>query len=325
MAGSWRVGLALEKGSDAECKTGAAILEALAESNFERLRELILKKDGGRHVKKANAPTLKAMGAEADRFLHDYDTLETALETVAAIQTDQRILQLNRHGLLLGHALVQGYQGAKAQQGVIDFTDAEWQACRLLQSEALAPGLALKLDARYRHLLLDEFQDTNPLQWQALSTWLLEARGADSDMTVFMVGDPKQAIYRFRRGEARVFDAAARFLRTHFDAARFSTDMTRRLAPAVVQAINPVFAGLEGFTEHHHAPANADRPGALVCLPARAEKTVTATAGALRNPLTTPQAEASDRAVHEEARVFARVLRDQVLGRWGVVDEGSPA
>ena len=119
---------------------------------------------------------------------------------------------------------MQAYQDAKAQQGVIDFTDAEWLACRLLQSEEHAPGLALKLDARYRHLLLDEFQDTNPLQWQALSTWLAEARAADSAMTVFMVGDPKQAIYRFRRGEARVFTAAAEFLRTHFDAPLFSTD-----------------------------------------------------------------------------------------------------
>src|SRR5574340_933090 len=273
MAGSWRLGRVMGNVKEAEGKMGAAILEALAESNFERLRELILKKDGGRHVKEANAPTLKAMGAEADRFLHDYDTLETALETVAAIQTDQRIWQLNRHGLLLGHALVQGYQEAKAQQGVIDFTDAEWQACRLLQSEELAPGLALKLDARYRHLLLDEFQDTNPLQWQALSTWLLEARGADSDMTVFLVGDPKQAIYRFRRGEARVFDAAAEFLCVHFDAARFSTDMTRRLAPALVSAINPVFADVEGFAAHTHAPENASRPGALRSVPIQIEKT----------------------------------------------------
>ncbi|MDO9008119.1 MAG: UvrD-helicase domain-containing protein, partial [Thiobacillus sp.] len=198
-----RVGLGLEKGSDAEFKNSAAIQQALAATDFDGLCGLILKKDGGRRLKKANALTLKAMGAEADTFLRDYETLEIAFETISAIQTDQRIWALNRHGLQLGHALLAAYQDAKSQQGVIDFADAEWQACRLLQSEEHAPGLALKLDARYRHLLLDEFQDTNPLQWQALSTWLTAAREADSDMTVFMVGDPKQAIYRFRRGEAR--------------------------------------------------------------------------------------------------------------------------
>ncbi|OJZ16308.1 MAG: DNA helicase [Thiobacillus sp. 65-29] len=320
-----RVGQALQAGSDAERRTGTSILDALAAADFETLRGLILKKDGGRRAKKANAPTLKAMGAAAERFLADYETLEAALERVAAIETDRRIWALNRHGLLLGHALLMAYQDAKAQQGVVDFADAEWLACRLLASEEHAPGLALKLDARYRHLLLDEFQDTNPLQWQALSNWLLEARGGGSDMTVFMVGDPKQAIYRFRRGEARVFAAAAEFLQTHFAAARFATDMTRRLAPAVVQAINPVFAALEGFAPHTHAPANAARPGAVRCLPITVDKIAPVPAGALRNPLTTSRADADDRAVDEEARVLARVLRDEVLGRWGVVDRATGA
>jgi ATP-dependent helicase/nuclease subunit A len=315
-----RVGFALEQGSEAERKIGASIHLALAVADFDRLREIVLKKDGGRRAKKANAPTLKAMGAEADTFLRDYDALETALETVATIRTDQRIWNLNRHGLLLGHALVRSYQDSKAQQGVIDFADAEWLACRLLQSEEHAPGLACKLDARCRHLLLDEFQDTNPLQWQALSTWLAEARAAESDMTVFMVGDPKQAIYRFRRGEARVFTAAANFLQQHFEAARFSNDMTRRLSPALVQAINPVFADLDGFAPHAHAPENEARPGALRYLPINVDKAETAPATGLRNPLLTPLAEADDRVVHVEAKAFAQSLHDEVLGHWCVMD-----
>jgi len=283
---------------------------------------------GQRRKKQATKELEKALGSELDVYLRDLDALETALEPLAAVQTDIRIWALNRHGLLLGHALLAGYQDAKAQQGVIDFADAEWLACRLLASEEHAPALALKLDACYRHLLLDEFQDTNPLQWQALSTWLTEARGADSALTVFMVGDPKQAIYRFRRGEARVFDAAADFLRTHFGAPRFSTDMTRRLAPAVVTAINPVFAEVAGFAAHVPAPENENRPGALRSVPIQVEKPETDTASGhawhhLRNPLTTPQPEAGDRAAHAEARAFARVLRDEVLGRWGITDDGG--
>lgn len=339
-----RVGFVLEKGGKSEQARAPEIQRSLGlppgEAHVSLMRHLMTA--GKRRKKQATRELEKALGAELDTYLRDLDTLETALETVAAIQADQRIWALNRHGLLLGHALLVAYQDAKVQQGVIDFADAEWQACRLLRSEEHAPALALKLDARYRHLLLDEFQDTNPLQWQALSTWLLEARGADSAMTVFMVGDPKQAIYRFRRGEARVFNAAAEFLHTHFGAARFSTDMTRRLAPAVVAAINPVFAGVAGFAEHTHAPEHASRPGALRSLPVQVEKTEAATSDGLphtgtpihyaasghvwsrmRNPLTTPQPEADDRAVHEEARQFARVLRDEVLGRWGVADKAG--
>ncbi len=319
-----RLGYALEKGGKSERDRAPEILRA-AELTPDLAHAALMKHlmtAGKRRKKQATRELEKALDTELDTYLRDLDTVERALETITAIQTDQRIWQLNRHGLLLGHALLTAYQDAKAQQGVIDFADAEWLACRLLASEEHAPALALKLDARYRHLLLDEFQDTNPLQWQALSAWLTEARGADSAMTVFMVGDPKQAIYRFRRGEARVFGAAADFLQAHFDAACFSTDMTRRLAPVVVRAINPLFAGVAGFAEHHPAPANANRPGALVSLPVHAEKHETAATVGLRNPLTTPQPEAGDRAVHEEARVFARTLRDQVLGRWGVLDQG---
>lgn len=320
-----RVGLALEKGGKSERERASEIQRSLSLSPGEAHAALMkyLMTAGQRRKKQATKELEKALGAERDTYLRDLDTLETALEHISAVQTDMRIWTLNRHGLLLGHALVQGYQEAKSQQGVIDFTDAEWLACRLLQNEDHAPGLALKLDARYRHLLLDEFQDTNPLQWQALSTWLAEARAADSAMTVFMVGDPKQAIYRFRRGEARVFTAAAAFLRTHFGAPRFSTTMTRRLSPAVVQAINPVFAAVEGFAAHTHAPANEARPGALRCLPIQVEKPESSVAVGLRNPLTTPLPEADDKAVHVEAQAFARVLRAEVLGRWSVVDAGT--
>ena len=319
-----RVGFALEKGGKSEQARAPDIQRSLGLPPDEAHAALMkyLMTAGQRRKKQATKELEKALGTELDPYLRDLDTLETALETITAIQTDIRIWNLNRHGLLLGHALVTAYQEAKAQQGVIDFADAEWLACRLLQSEEHAPGLAMKLDARYRHLLLDEFQDTNPLQWQALSTWLMEAHAADSDMTVFMVGDPKQAIYRFRRGEARVFTAAAEFLRTHFDAPLFSTTMTRRLSPAVVQAINPVFADVAGFAEHSHAPANATRAGAVRCLPITLDKSDAAPAFALlRNPLTTPLPEASDRAVHIEAHTFADTLRNDVLGQWRVIDK----
>ena len=318
-----RVGFALEKGGKSERDRAPEIQRSLSLAPDAAHAALMkhLMTAGKRRKKQATKELEKALGAELDTYLRDLDTLETALETITAIQTDIRIWALNRHGLLLGHALLGGYQDAKAQQGVIDFADAEWLACRLLQSEEHAPGLALKLDARYRHLLLDEFQDTNPLQWQALSTWLAEARAADSDMTVFMVGDPKQAIYRFRRGEARVFTAAADFLHTHFDAPLFSTTMTRRLSPAVVQAINPVFAGVVGFAEHT-ARAGQRIPPRRVALSAgprgKSRATPLPTACAIRSPRrgrSRRHARCTSRR-----RPLPAMLRDEVLGRWSVVD-----
>jgi ATP-dependent helicase/nuclease subunit A len=320
-----RVGHALEKGSKTERERAPGILQGLrldAEDAYAALMKYLLTA-GARRKTQATKELQKNLGAELDTYLRDLDALEGELEKIADQLAEIRAWQLNQHGLLLGQALLQGYQDAKAQQSVIDFVDAEWLACRLLQSEEHAPALNLKLDARYRHLLLDEFQDTNPLQWQALSTWLTEARAADADMTVFMVGDPKQAIYRFRRGEARVFDAAGDFLQQHFGAVPLANNMTRRLAPAVVKAINPVFANEDGFEAHTHAEENQNLPGAVRCLPLAAEKSGKAEAGALRNPLTTPLPEAEDKAVHLEAGQFARVLREDVLGKWEITDKNS--
>ncbi|MEW6132724.1 MAG: UvrD-helicase domain-containing protein [Pseudomonadota bacterium] len=317
-----RVGRALEKGSKTERARAAPILQSLALPPEEAHAVLTkhLMTAGARRKAQATRDLQKALGAGLDAYLKDLDQVETALEQISDHFAEIRAWRLNRHGLLLGHAFLQAYQEAKAELGVIDFADAEWLACRLLANEEYAPLLALKLDARYRHLLLDEFQDTNPLQWQGLSAWLSESRAADADMTVFMVGDPKQAIYRFRRGEARVFDAAAEFLQTHFRAERFTQNTTRRLAPALVHALNPVFADEAGFEAHGHAEENESLAGAVRCLKVAVQKSESAAPGELRNPLTTALPEAEDKAVHLEAEEFARMLRDEILGRWQVED-----
>lgn len=318
-----RIGHALEKGSKTERERAQQILHSLAldaEAAHAALMKYLMTA-GARRKTQATKELQKSLGADIDAYLRDLDSVESELEKTSDHLAEIRAWQLNLHGLPLGHAFLQAYQEAKAQQGVIDFADAEWLACRLLADEEYAPMLALKLDARYRHLLLDEFQDTNPLQWQGLAAWLAESRAADADMTVFMVGDPKQAIYRFRRGEARVFDAAAEFLHTHFNAERFTQNMTRRLAPALVNAINPVFADEPGYEEHAHAEQNAKLAGAVRCLTVAAQKSDAEQSGELRNPLTTALPEAEDKAVHMEAEEFARTLGQEILGRWQLTDK----
>jgi len=62
-----------------------------------------------------------------------------------------------------------------------------------------------RLDARYRHWLLDEFQDTSRADWAGLSPIIEEAISSD-DGSLFVVGDKKQAIYGWRGGDVRLFD-----------------------------------------------------------------------------------------------------------------------
>ncbi len=124
-----------------------------------------------------------------------------------------------------------------------------------------------------RHLLIDEFQDTSPLQWHALHAWLVGYAGAGGGASgqrppgVFIVGDPKQSIYRFRRAEPRVFEAArdvrrrgprrqrAR-LRPH--AAQRAGGARRRSTRCSTRARRRAFAGLSPRTR----PRSAARPGA---------------------------------------------------------------
>ena len=160
----------------------------------------------------------------------------------------------------LGRALLAALADYKRTQGLADMADLERVALVLLRDGELSGWVQERLDARVSHLLIDEFQDTSPLQWHALHGWLAGYAGAGGGASgqrppgVFIVGDPKQSIYRFRRAEPRVFEAAAAFVRDGLDGSVLACDHTRRNAPCVIEAINGVFAAagdvFEGFRQH---------------------------------------------------------------------------
>ncbi|MCK4994334.1 MAG: UvrD-helicase domain-containing protein [Candidatus Omnitrophica bacterium] len=72
------------------------------------------------------------------------------------------------------------------------------------ESELSVPELYYRLASRFRHYLIDEFQDTNKLQWNNLFLMIEDA--LSSGGSLFYVGDKKQAIYRFRGGDVKLFD-----------------------------------------------------------------------------------------------------------------------
>jgi ATP-dependent helicase/nuclease subunit A len=90
------------------------------------------------------------------------------------------------------------YRTAKAERGALDFDDLESLSCDLLANEDVR---ARYLGAEFRHVLVDEFQDTNAAQWSIIQ------RIADPAMPgcLFVVGDPKQSIYGFRGADVSVF------------------------------------------------------------------------------------------------------------------------
>ncbi len=97
-----------------------------------------------------------------------------------------------------------------AQVGEVDFTEITQRALRALGSSDDPSDLLLRMDARIRHLLIDEFQDTSQPQIDLLERltagWL-----HDDGRTLFLVGDPMQSIYRFRKAEVGLFLQVAQY------------------------------------------------------------------------------------------------------------------
>ena len=188
-----------------------------------------------------------------------------SVQAVRAAEIEWNALRLNECGLRCGARLLQAYERRKRNANVLDFTDIEWHADRLLRDESTAAYMQASLDSRYRHLLVDEFQDTSTLQWRALRCWLDAYEGDAERPTVFVVGDPKQSIYRFRRAEPRVFDAARRYLAQRLQAAHLRTNVTRRNPAALVSMLDSVFAQRNPLYQAQSSHARQD--GHFVLLP----------------------------------------------------------
>lgn len=125
-----------------------------------------------------------------------------------------------------------------AQQSEVDFTEIAQRALQAL-GHADEPGeLLLALDRSVRHLLVDEFQDTSHSQMQLLEK-LTSGWESGDGRTVFLVGDPMQSIYRFRKAEVGLFlrvEQEARLGAVQLEVLRLSNNF--RSHPSLVDWVN---------------------------------------------------------------------------------------
>ena len=91
-----------------------------------------------------------------------------------------------------------------ASEGETDYAEIAAEGRAALGDESAPSELALRVDWRLQHLLLDEFQDTSQAQY-ALLRALTRGWTPGDGRTLFLVGDPMQSIYRFRQAEVRLF------------------------------------------------------------------------------------------------------------------------
>jgi ATP-dependent exoDNAse (exonuclease V) beta subunit len=127
--------------------------------------------------------------------------------------------------------------------GATDYAEVAAEALRALGQPGSPTELALAIDYRFRHILIDEFQDTSRQQFELLNR-LTEGWEQGDGRTLFLVGDPMQSIYRFRQAEVGLYMKVKtdglgaikpKFIRL---SANFRSD------PLIVQWVNRTFAGV---------------------------------------------------------------------------------
>ncbi|OOG23871.1 DNA helicase UvrD [Thioalkalivibrio denitrificans] len=313
----------LGKDTAREAALGQALADALAGNEahaiFESACRALLRQDGAprtRNPTKARAGRLGGPEAEA-RFLELHGQLcEHILDALDRLAR-QHSLQLNEAWLTAGTRYLAHYGNIKAELRTLDFTDLEWRAYRLLNHGDHALWVQYRLDSRIEHLLIDEFQDTNPTQWRLILPLLeeLAAHGDRQGRSVFLVGDTKQSIYSFRRADPRLQVIAAEWIRDRLGGSPEHLDRSWRSSPAVMDFVNRVFtvspslrSALEDFQEH--GTHLEDLWGRVEVWPLIEpdDPDETPPLEGLRNPLTTPRPDTGETLhAREGARIAARI------------------
>ncbi|MEO0062727.1 MAG: hypothetical protein RLZZ08_1287 [Pseudomonadota bacterium] len=166
------------------------------------------------------------------KFLPDYaEYANRVAACIDAVQERLRLLALADFltpALSAGRLFALAWDAAKEREGLVDFDDLIRRAAALLSVQGLGEWIRYKLDRRFDHVLVDEAQDTNAAQWdiiRALTEDFFTGEGQrDGRMrTIFVVGDYKQAIFRFQGTSPENFAAAKTV---------FATEMAARASNA---------------------------------------------------------------------------------------------
>ncbi|MEO6774478.1 MAG: UvrD-helicase domain-containing protein [Kofleriaceae bacterium] len=173
--------------------------------------------------------------------------------------------------------LITAYEEAKGRAGRLDFLDLLARARDLLRDD---PRVRREMQRRFSHFFVDEFQDTDPLQVEILMLLCADdpacaepAHARALPGKLFVVGDPKQAIYRFRRADITLYEAVKHRLVAEGARPLYLTTSFRSV-PAIQTAINaafePVMRGNGQATYVPLAPSRDDAPPpqpAVIALP----------------------------------------------------------
>ncbi len=188
----------------------------------------------------------------------------TALrDTAFSRRSDAVDLALRHIAVTLGQAAVAAARDRR-HEGRLEFHDLLVLARRMLTSPASGEDIRTDLHRRYQRLLVDEFQDTDPIQLelaQLITAPPSEPKSPPVPGRLFVVGDPKQSIYRFRRADIATYLSA----KTTLGAEVVQLTENFRSTQPIMQWVNHVFAQLiveKIDAQAPYTPLSTSMPGA---------------------------------------------------------------
>ncbi len=245
------------------------------------------------------------------------EVIETLKQTPGAEDAIARVRRLPqaRHGdaeweivgvfaRLLNLAAAQLWMVFK-EAGEVDFVEIARRSLDALEDAGGSPTeLALRLDYRIQHLLVDEFQDTSPAQVELLRR-LTQGWSPGDQRTLFCVGDPMQSIYRFRKAEVGLFLRVAEDGIDNVNLTRLRLCRNNRSCPEVVEWVNDAFQNV-------FPPHDSVMRGAIRYRPFVATRGSMPDAGVQVHGLTLPKdTPMPDLHVHEAKRIAEIILNER--------------
>ncbi len=249
-----QAGAALAAGSITDIARGKLIADWLAGDEtariggFDAYCQGFITQDGSARKSLSTKAVRAAAPDVAETLAREQQRLLAVQERRMALAVMQNSAALIRFGARMLHY----YGQEKDARAVLDYGDQIMETSRLLSREDIAPWVLYKLDGGLDHILVDESQDTSPLQWSVIAALAEEFFAGESAhegaRTIFAVGDEKQSIFSFQGADPEALAATrAQFRRQVEDARRqwreVPLERSFRSTAAVLGALDAVFAG----------------------------------------------------------------------------------
>lgn len=229
--------------------------------------------ENGFHVLISNNSWNSKAGSEKSDMIEIWGGIEEILSPLCKVFDEAVNLKIKTI-----YALREEASAWKKQKGLISFDDMLSRLVGALRNDGKGQAedwlLHRELWQNYRFALIDEFQDTDRVQWEILKRIFIdypEALGGKETHPLTLIGDPKQAIYSFRGADVETYLDAVSEVTKYYNGKYYSLNTSFRSTPELVEAFNVLFesnineAATSSENSHFFSPGDGISYTSLAC------------------------------------------------------------